>query len=64
MDDEDRDRFRKLLSELVQQTGWEVFAWVLMTNHYHLVALGTIGNPAIFGYRCLPDRSNLGSCSR
>ncbi len=37
LDDDDRDRFRKLLGELVQQTGWEVFAWVLMTNHYHLV---------------------------
>jgi putative transposase len=37
LDDEDRGRFRKLLGELVQQTGWEVFAWVLMTNHYHLV---------------------------
>ena len=37
LDDKDRDRFRKLLGDLVQQTGWEVFAWVLMTNHYHLV---------------------------
>ncbi len=33
LDDEDRDRFRKLLEDLVQQIGWEVFAWVLMTNH-------------------------------
>ena len=32
VDHEDRDRFRELLGELVQQTGWEVFAWVLMTR--------------------------------
>ena len=29
LDDEDRDRFRKLLGDLVQQTGWKIFAWVL-----------------------------------
>ena len=28
LDDEDRDRFRKLLGDLVQQTGWKILAWV------------------------------------
>ncbi len=36
-DDADRDAFVGLLDELVQRTGWEMFSWVLMSNHYHLV---------------------------
>ena len=36
-DDTDRDHFVRLLEELVEQTGWDVFGWVLMTNHYHLL---------------------------
>lgn len=36
-DDADRDAFAGLLEELVARTGFEVFAWVLMDNHYHLV---------------------------
>jgi len=35
--DKDRDDFARLLSELVIRTGWEIYAWVLMSNHYHLV---------------------------
>lgn len=35
--DDDRDEFVRLLAELVARTGWEMFAWVLMSNHYHLV---------------------------
>jgi len=36
-DDIDRECFVNTLSELVDRTGWEVFAWVLMNDHYHLV---------------------------
>lgn len=35
--DGDREAFVALLEELVGRTGWEMFAWVLMGNHYHLV---------------------------
>jgi REP element-mobilizing transposase RayT len=35
--DDDREAFVALLGELVERTGWEVFSWVLMGNHYHLV---------------------------
>jgi len=35
--DADWDAFAGLLGELVGRTGFEVFAWVLMSNHYHLV---------------------------
>ncbi len=36
-DDVDRERFLLLLSQSVIRFGWKVFAWVLMSNHYHLV---------------------------
>ena len=34
--DEDRETFVRTLAQACQKTGWEVFAWVLMDNHYHL----------------------------
>lgn len=37
LDDEDREEFLKTLGEACKMTGWEVHAWVLMGNHYHLV---------------------------
>jgi putative transposase len=36
-DDEDRERFEKTLGEVIGQTGWILYAYVLMGNHYHLV---------------------------
>ncbi|MEM9479697.1 MAG: transposase [Verrucomicrobiota bacterium] len=36
LDDFDRKAFESLLEELVGKTGWKLFAWVLMDNHYHL----------------------------
>ncbi len=36
-DDVDRERFFTTLTEVVEQTGWEVYAWALLDNHYHLV---------------------------
>ena len=36
-DDVDREHFLLLLSESVIRFGWKLFAWVLMSNHYHLV---------------------------
>ena len=35
-DDDDRRFFLKVLAEACEQTGWQVHAWVLMGNHYHL----------------------------
>lgn len=37
MDDRDRDAHEKLVAELVRRTGWQLFAWTLLGNHYHLV---------------------------
>lgn len=34
--DQDCECFVKTLGQVCQRTGWEVFAWVLMRNHYHL----------------------------
>jgi putative transposase len=36
-DDVDRKMFLTFLGDAVQRFGWSVTAWVLMTNHYHLV---------------------------
>jgi putative transposase len=36
-DDADRDVFCRTLGEACERTGWRVHAWVLMSNHYHLM---------------------------
>lgn len=35
--DRDRRRFVELLGEAARRYGWVITAWVLMSNHYHLV---------------------------
>ena len=37
LDDTDRGRFAETLGEVVESSGWLLYAWVLMGNHYHLV---------------------------
>jgi REP element-mobilizing transposase RayT len=37
LDEEDRRFFLKAVGEACAMTGWRVHAWVLMSNHYHLV---------------------------
>jgi REP element-mobilizing transposase RayT len=36
-DDRDREMFLATLGRVCERTGWRVHAWVLMTNHYHLL---------------------------
>lgn len=36
-DDQDRQRFLKTLGEACEKTGWQVHAYCLMRNHFHLV---------------------------
>jgi len=36
-DDDDRRFLLKALGEACEMTGWRVHAWVLMSNHYHLM---------------------------
>lgn len=36
-DDEDRRTFLRTLSECCEKSGWRIYAWVLMSNHYHWV---------------------------
>jgi putative transposase len=36
-EDEDRRFFCQTLGEVCERTGWRVHAWVLMSNHYHLM---------------------------
>jgi putative transposase len=35
--DEDRQLFVQTLAEACQKTGWQVYAYCLMSNHFHLV---------------------------
>lgn len=35
-DDRDRQRWLELLDRVATRCGWQVFAWALMGNHYHL----------------------------
>ena len=37
-DDEDRRSFLSTLGEACEKTGWQLHAWCLMSNHFHLVA--------------------------
>ena len=37
LDDADRQRFTATLAEVCVKTGWQVHAYVLMPNHFHLV---------------------------
>ena len=36
-DDRDRERFLTTLAEACAKTQWQVHAWCLMGNHFHLV---------------------------
>ena len=36
-DDKDPQRFLETLEEACAKTGWQVHAYVLMGNHYHLL---------------------------
>ena len=44
LDDVDRQDFLKTLAEACQKTGWQVHAYCLMRNHYHLVLETPNGN--------------------
>ena len=37
LNDHDRERFLATLDESCQKTGWQVHAYCLMSNHFHLV---------------------------
>src|SRR5271165_4861998 len=43
-DDEDRRRFLSTLGEACGKTGWQVHAFCLMPNHFHLVVETSRGN--------------------
>ena len=53
-DDADKSRFVGSLAKLSKRLGWEVRAWVLMDNHYHL-ALHTPGANLVEGMTWLQN---------
>jgi REP element-mobilizing transposase RayT len=44
VDDTDRQQFLHTLSEACEKTDWQVHAWCLMNNHFHLVVETPRGN--------------------
>jgi putative transposase len=44
-DDRDRERFLRTLEEACEKTGWQVHAWCLMDNHFHVVLANAAGEP-------------------
>ena len=44
LDDQDRRLFLATLGEACEKTDWQVHAWCLMSNHFHLVAETPRGN--------------------
>ena len=37
LDDQDRRRFEETLAEVVEASGWVLYGWALMGNHYHFL---------------------------
>ena len=44
-DDTDRQRFLEMLGEACAQIDWQVYAYCLMSQHFHLVAETPQANP-------------------
>ena len=42
-DDEDRERFLRLLGTIAMREGWEVHGYCLLGNHYHLLIETPLG---------------------
>ncbi len=42
LDDVDRQDFLKTLAEACQKSGWQVHAYCLMNNHFHLASFKTV----------------------
>jgi REP element-mobilizing transposase RayT len=51
-DEADRLYFARLFGEACERTGWRMHAWVLMSNHYHLM-VETPGGNLVAGMRWL-----------
>jgi putative transposase len=43
-DDQDRIKFIATLAEVCEKTGWQVHAYCLMNNHFHVVVETPLGN--------------------
>jgi putative transposase len=52
-DDQDRVTFLRTLAEACERTGFRVHAYVLMTNHYHLLVETPQANLARVAIRCI-----------
>ncbi len=68
-DDHDRQRFLETLAGAAQKTGWQIHAYCLMSNHFHLVievkadrfGSGRLERAGL-GRECLEAAAQRGSC--
>src|SRR6187549_3997603 len=44
LDDDDREAFLAIVAQLPDRFGVRILAYALMTNHYHLVVVSSLGN--------------------
>jgi putative transposase len=49
LEDQDRQMFLGTLSEACRKTRWQVHAYCLMKNHFHLVLETPVGQPPSMG---------------
>jgi REP element-mobilizing transposase RayT len=59
LDDVDRQDFLKTLAEACQKTGFEIHAYCLMRNHFHLVVETPNGNLHMGSWKSLNNRLYL-----
>ena len=57
LDANDREDFLATLGRACTRTGWRVHAWVLMSNHYHLVVETPLPN-LVEGMRWLNPKNS------
>ena len=55
-DDQDRRIFLSTLADACEKTDWQIHAWCLMRNHFHLVAETPRANPNLRGPLALSTR--------
>ena len=55
LDDEDRQRFLEVLKAVCERFNWEVHAYCMMSNHYHLLVETLDGNLSRGMQKTSPD---------
>jgi putative transposase len=54
-DNGDRVMFQETIGECCERSGWKIYAWVLMSNHYHWVVQAPQAN-LVSGMKMVSER--------